>query len=206
MSDDPPPAGPREGSPDDPAGTSPGNAGGEPKRSRGTRLAAMRSNWSRWVILAALLGGTWAVAHYVAVSTIEGDCAAKLRAQEELLKKETAQVTAQLAELRTRLNRQAEEAQRQQKAAATARTELRAARADLAKSEAALREAEASYREYYQRLPENCRLQTRPQLRPNAPSADGPGADQPDAGQPDAGQPDANRPGATERPRPRLRP
>ncbi len=140
--------------------------GDAPNTPRRQLKFPFRFNWARLVIGAALLGGVWAIAHYVAVATMEGDCQAKVSAARAEFRKEAEQLSAQIASIRAEVATKTALAERRGKANRDLETRLRKAREDVAKAERALRESEENWRSYYDRMPEACRLKTRPTPRP----------------------------------------
>lgn len=144
--------------------------GDAPEQPRRRRLPTFpfRLNWARLVIGAALLGGVWAIAHYVAVATMEGDCQAKIGAARAEFRKEAEQLSAQIASIRAEVATKTALAERRGKANRDLEARLRKAREDVATAERALRESEENWRSYYDRMPEACRLKTRPTPRPGS--------------------------------------
>ncbi len=142
--------------------------GGPPKPSPGRRFPKfpMRVNWARLVIGAALLGGVWAIAHYVAIATMEGDCQGKVDTARAEFRKEAEQLSAQIAGIRAEVATKTALADRRGKANRDLEAKLRKAREDVAKAESALREAEENWKAYYDKMPEACRMKTRPSPRP----------------------------------------
>ncbi|MEQ8701602.1 MAG: hypothetical protein RLT05_34205 [Bauldia litoralis] len=139
-----------------------------PKPSTGRRFPKfpLRVNWARLVIGAALLGGVWAIAHYVAISTMEGDCQGKVDTARAEFRKEAEQLSAQIAGIRAEVATKTALAERRGKANRELETKLRKAREEVAKAERALLEAEQNWKSYYDKMPEACRMKTRPSPRP----------------------------------------
>lgn len=168
----------------------------EPRPRRRLPKFPMRVNWARLVIGAALLGAVWAIAHYVALSTMEGDCQAKVATARSEFRKESEQLSAQIASIRAEVATKTALADRRGKANQELEAKYRQAREDVAKAERALREAEDNWKAHYDRMPEACRLKTRPSPRPGT---------APDAAPTPTPTPDA-QPAPSRVPLPRLRP
>ncbi len=154
----------------------------------------LRVNWARLVIIAALIGGVWAIAHYVAIATMEGDCQAKVSAARAEFRKQSEQLSAQIAAIRAEVATKTAAVARQRKANRELQANLRKARADVEKSERALRAAEANWKAAYERMPESCRMKAVPTPRPGTKTAPPPTA-----------QP-GQKPAPSKIPLPRLRP